>query len=210
MKKKLILIFILSSICLISGCAKPKYPDFKIQGNGINFVYKIENERLDHNPYSFVIRIFISKDVFFDQLKSNQYFVEQYNDKTMVFFKSINNKSAYFTITKRSINDNSYSCRGENLSLYDDTTSLNIAFPCYVLKNGNALFNEDIETDCNFDYIKSFYQRMENIVVQEGDDHIIIKSYSYYYDDSMFSDNNIKIEKKGEDTIVITKAVEVD
>ena len=210
----LVIIFMFNG-CIITGGNKPiKYDDLEIKSSlhDINFVYDIENERPDKNPDYIIMKINKDKEEFFEEVKSNQYYLERYND-TVIFYKTIDNKSAYFIIKYyRFLNGlHEYICIDCTAGYWNEELkqSVGFDFPNYVIQdnNHNNLYDDTI-INCDFDYILEFYSRMEYIIKEQAEDYIIIEGYQYYYNEELYEEQyiptNVKIQKKDEKTITTT------
>lgn len=216
MKKKvnILLILLFIATLLFNGCfyIKPqeKYRDsIKVDStlHDINFTYDIYHEIGMYRELSFYsIRINQSKELFFDQLKNNEHYLEQYDENTLVLFKNQNDVSAYFTFTFTGISNNLYeyvcqSATAEYITTYNKLVLFD--FPYYTEGKSIILrLNKDSIINCSFDYIKQFYEPMDFVVKEKGEDYFIIKSYN----DWVYTNIDIRIEKIDENSIKISEA----
>jgi len=186
------------------GRGKVDFSEFKIESNlhDNSIVFEIENVRHDLAPHGFAINIKTSKEDFFEKLKENKYFLEQYDEETMVFYKNKENNSCYFVIQKMG---DIYQCTDTDIDI--SGTYYIIDFPFYVLEHWQATLSQDLKIKCNFEYIKSFYQKMAYIVEEEGEDYILIKSGYRYMAGQTPAASLIRIDKTSEDTIIFTEVL---
>lgn len=206
MKKSAIIIFI--AFFLMLTCCSNEKTDFKVVStlHSINFTYQIKHiagTYKQNNYYS--IRIKQDKEQFFNQLKDNQYYLECYGDN-VVLFKDLEDESAYFIFSYyKAVNElHEYICKNAELSLFLENNSVRIDFPLYVLDDTqNIELPKEVTISCSFDYILQFYQRMENIIVSQGEEYIVVKSFIDY----QYTEIDILIEKTSENTIRITENI---
>ena len=200
MKKYLCIIVISVLLLTTNGCKgiNNTYPDFKVINNGISFVCKIEHKRTNSYQSGLTFIVDKLKEDFFNELENNQYYIERFNDNTLVFFKKIEQLSSYFVI-EYNANNGSYCCLSANIGINGDK-NIEIDFPYFVLDETSIELTKDCKINCDFDYLKAFYQKMPEITVEQSEDYITIKTYNEY----TFEENNICIEKINTDTISFT------
>ncbi len=190
----------LLSIC---GCAYSRKEIIVESRAHINsFVYEINYQKFHRDSSEVSFEIELNKTDLFELFKIDSYFIEKYNDDTILFFKENNVNSSYFALMFTDTINNNYKYKCLAVEIYYNLLEKDIIidFPFYVLDNILVLYESVFTINCSFDYILNFYSRISNVVEEQGSDYIIVKSYL----DRKLVDDKIKIQKESENTIRVS------
>lgn len=199
--KKLIALFF-SLILLFTGCSQNK--EIKIYSRTHNnvFTYSVNYILRYDDAFFKTIDIKLDRNVFFEQLASNDKFAGKYNNDIVLLYKENDNNSSYFAIVfvGEYYNNFRYDFKSAEVFYVYSNNYLMIDFPFFVLENDTYLGEGEFDVNCTFDYLIDFYSRLSQVLYEQGDDYIIINAF---FDKEMVEEK-VKIQNSGDNKIYVT------
>jgi hypothetical protein len=223
MYKKKIIALLLSFILftLFYGCEKNTKIIFVVsRAHENNFECEIDDVISYQGSTINRIEVKLGVEEFFAILEQDNRFIERFNSFTGLFLQQNESGSSYFVV-KYNGGDyfHKYDFMAADIRFNYPNDYFYIDFPFYVLLYKESQFyNQSVyEITCDFDYIKEFYQRINYVIEEQGEDYIVVTSYKREYItneenilETVVTYGRVKIQYEGDNLIRVTNVTEDD
>jgi hypothetical protein len=219
-KKITALLLSLILLTIFFGCEK----DYKIlsvisHAHENTFEYEITHTIFYNGDSNKRVEIKSGIEEFFDRLEQDDRFIEQCNFSTVLLLQPNESSPSYFVVIyKGGDYFHKYDFMAAEVRINYSDDYFYIDFPFYVFKYQlQYYYPTTYEITCDFDYIKEFYQRINYVIEEQGEDYIVVTSYKKEYItneenilETVFTYGRVKIQYEGDNLIRITNVTEND